>query len=205
MARNLLIPSLVLCSLVHGASFNIPARHESGRHPIGKRSTATDPAGLDSALYWYSSFSVGDSGPLSLLVDTGSSDILIDPGYYKPSTNVKPYITKKYAIEYEGVTKAGEGFELINGTALLDNVTVGGLTVKHQALANITAYKFFDLDGAQAPHRALARDGIIGFGSQNGSTFTPQAESWFYNLCAQKSVDECRFGLAFGECLWGSE
>ena len=34
---------------------------------------------------WFGNFSVGNSGPLSLLVDSGSSDIVLNPGRYLPS------------------------------------------------------------------------------------------------------------------------
>lgn len=108
MARLFLITSFVLFSLAHGAdkSFNIAARRDYAHsHHLRKRQYAIEATGLDRALYWFGNFSVGDSGPLSLLIDTGSSDILIDPGLYKPSKNELPYVNTKFAIEYEGVNK----------------------------------------------------------------------------------------------------
>jgi pepsin A len=33
--------------------------------------------------FWFGSFDVGDSKNLTLLIDTGSSDVIVNPGLYK--------------------------------------------------------------------------------------------------------------------------
>ena len=40
------------------------------------------PNQLGKSLYWFGHFSVGDSPDLRLLVDTSSTDLLINPGVY---------------------------------------------------------------------------------------------------------------------------
>jgi hypothetical protein len=44
------------------------------------RQAASIPAAIDSILYWYGNFTVGESDNLGLLIDTGSSDLILNPG-----------------------------------------------------------------------------------------------------------------------------
>lgn len=76
-----------------------------------------------------------------------------------------------------------------------DTVTSAGLTVKNQAMGQIHTYKYFDVP--QLPY-AMQGDGIIGFAGPTSSSFSPGANSWFWNLCDNKSISQCKLGLLFG-------
>ena len=66
-------------------------------------------------MYWFGyNISVGDSHSLRLLIDTGSTDLILNPGKYKPSSHEKPYGTGKFVTGYEGVNRAGFGFEFVS-------------------------------------------------------------------------------------------
>lgn len=93
MAANSLIYllCLTLCASVCGAgkTFSFATSREVGDSNVvnhlshlRKRQSASVASSLGNSLYWFGEFSVGDSGPLKLLIDTGSSDLLVDPGLY---------------------------------------------------------------------------------------------------------------------------
>ncbi len=161
-----------------------------------KRQFGILPSALETSLYWFSNFTVGDATNLKLLIDTGSTDCLIVPGKYKPSKNEKPYSGKKnFTIGYEGVNRAGFGEEVINGTTHEDTVSNGGLTVHNQALGSMTTFKYYDVKQLPYP---IQGDGIIGFAGPHSSSFHPPARSWFWNLCHNKQISQCKVGLLFG-------
>ena len=169
------------------------ARRQSGEFPnIQKR---------NDILLWFANFTVGDSENLELLLDTGSTDLLVDPGLYKKSAKASVYHTSNatFNITYEGVNKQGTGFENIVGSVDRDVVTqeASDLTVPNQPVGDIKNFTFED---APSMNRAIQGDGIIGFLGPLISSFTPAANSWFYNLCDQKRISQCRFGFAFGTC-----
>jgi len=83
----------------------------------------------------------------------------------------------------------------VNGTTFTDKVSAAGLSFPDQPIGNITSYKYFDIK--PLPYAGQGQ-GIIGFASQQQSGFTPQAPSWFFNLCASKQLSSCNLGLAFG-------
>lgn len=96
------------------------------------------PSELGKSLYWFGNFSVGDSGYVRLLIDTGSSDLWLNKGVYvgtsyflvsilqwvtdrrlecryKASEYEKPYSgNSTFSITYEGVNRAGFGFETVS-------------------------------------------------------------------------------------------
>ena len=76
--------------------------------------------------------SVGDSKDVKLIIDTGSTDIILNKGVYKPSKNRIPYPKKgrKYQAGFEGINRAGYGFISINGTVQYDTVSIGNFTSK---------------------------------------------------------------------------
>lgn len=47
---------------------------------LRKRQSGAFGSSLGKSLYWFGNFTVGDSGSLKLLLDTGSSDLIINPG-----------------------------------------------------------------------------------------------------------------------------
>jgi hypothetical protein len=89
----MVVPTLLLlvCSNIFGLvaanSFAISAHREKVALTSAKRSeTGEIPNEIDHALFWFGNFTVGDSQNLDLLVDTGSSDLIVNPGEYaKPS------------------------------------------------------------------------------------------------------------------------
>ena len=119
-------------SIANGSSFEISAHRDTADadtvkalSAIRKRQSADLPAKLGNSLYWFGNFSVGDSGDLKLLIDTGSTDCLVNPGLYKPSKHEKPYKGhKKFSITYEGVNRAGFGFETVGATRLSNTSSI---------------------------------------------------------------------------------
>jgi len=79
------------CSVVYGLedtiSFGV-TREEHDAATVNavsrfrKRQSGQLPNKLGKSLYWFGNFKVGDSGVLKLLIDTGSTDLLINPGVY---------------------------------------------------------------------------------------------------------------------------
>lgn len=113
---------LLFTCTVDGSSFEILSHRDTADaetvnalSAIRKRQSGVVPSKLGNSLYWFGNFSVGDSGPLKLLIDTGSTDCLVNPGLYKTSKHEKPYSGhKKFTITYEGVNRAGFGFETVS-------------------------------------------------------------------------------------------
>jgi hypothetical protein len=78
------------------------------------RQTAYIPTAIDEILYWYGNFTVGKSSGLGLLIDTGSSDLIVNPDLYVPSGYAAPYDgSNNFTISYEGVDRSGFGFETV--------------------------------------------------------------------------------------------
>jgi hypothetical protein len=80
---------------------------------IHRRQSSTLGTAIDSDLYWYGNFTVGESTNLGLLIDTGSSDLILNGGLYKPSKYATPYEGSNFTISYEGVDRQGFGFETV--------------------------------------------------------------------------------------------
>ena len=81
---------------------------------LRKRQSGTLGSYIGKTLYWFGNFKVGDSGPLKLLIDTGSADLLVNPGLYTPSGDKKSYGNGKFSITYEGVNRQGFGFKTVS-------------------------------------------------------------------------------------------
>ncbi|KAK5168945.1 uncharacterized protein LTR77_006254 [Saxophila tyrrhenica] len=198
---TLLLALISVCSFTHAAavdSFSIASHRDyaDSNNLPRKRQSGSVPSELGKTLYWFANFSVGDADSVRLLIDTGSTDLLMNEGVYKPSKNQKPYKGhKNFTITYEGVSRGGFGFETLNGTTMTDTVSAGGLTVKHQAMGSLTDYKYYNTP--PKPY-AMQGDGIIGFAGARSSSFTPGANSWFWNLCKNKAISQCKLGLLFG-------
>lgn len=47
-----------------------------------KRQSGANPSVLGRSLYWFGNFSVGDTPDLKLLIDTGSTDLILNKGLY---------------------------------------------------------------------------------------------------------------------------
>lgn len=56
---------------------------ENARMQLRNKKTdnrGTVPTVLGESLYWFGNFTVGDSHDLELLIDTGSTDLILNPG-----------------------------------------------------------------------------------------------------------------------------
>lgn len=141
--------------------------------------------------FWYGNFTVGLSPHLSLLIDTGSSDVAVNPGLYKASsTGENLHQTGK--LQYETTQENGCGTADVAYGQYSDSMSFAGLSTAAQTFANVvsttppnnsTITKF--------PHQ-----GIVGFAGEDDSELG--ATPFFTNLCESGAVPACRFGLAFG-------
>lgn len=95
MLRTLAILSALCCSLLSFAAGAAIANdgflissHRDKADPqtvhalssLRKRQSGSYGNYIGETLYWFGNFKVGDSGPLKLLIDTGSADLLVNPG-----------------------------------------------------------------------------------------------------------------------------
>ena len=72
--------------LCNGAPWNGPISRESNRGPYGQNEQGVTTVELTfDEGFWFADFTVGASKNLSLLVDTGSADVGLNTGKYKPS------------------------------------------------------------------------------------------------------------------------
>lgn len=146
----------------------------------------TDAALFDEQGFWFGHFSVGGSADLSILIDTGSSDAIINPGVYKPSKQAAD-THQTFRIAYATTNPDGTGELSARGEIYTDTIGQVGtnLTVPKQYLGSITSPK----SPPTFPH-----DGLIGFAhTTQDSVGHP---SFFANLCNQGALAACRFGLA---------
>jgi pepsin A len=58
--------------------------------------------------FWFSRFAIGDSPDLEILIDTGSSDAILNPGIYKPSPNAVN-AKRPFHISYATTNHDGTG------------------------------------------------------------------------------------------------
>ena len=89
---NLLLASYSTCSLaaaavVPGTSFHLETyRQEADRGTVHALSCHRQRQGgilastRSKSLYWFGYFTVRESEPLKLLIDTGSTDLILNPG-----------------------------------------------------------------------------------------------------------------------------
>lgn len=74
---------------------------------------------LGRSLYWFGHFDVGNTKNAKLLIDTGSTDLILNPGLYKPSSHMTKFSgTTNFTISYEGVNRAGFGFETVGSISI---------------------------------------------------------------------------------------
>ncbi|KAK5992341.1 Aspartic protease [Cladobotryum mycophilum] len=136
--------------------------------------------------FWFSHFTIGGSPDLEILIDTGSSDAILNPGIYKPGPKSVDTNTP-FRIAYATTNPDGSGSVSASGKIYQDVITQHGanLTVSKQYLGAITK----PTSPATFPH-----DGLIGYAGIDGSALgkTP----FFQSLCDQGSLSSCRFGLA---------
>ncbi|OLN85417.1 Gastricsin [Colletotrichum chlorophyti] len=139
--------------------------------------------------FWYGSFDVGLSTNLSLLIDTGSSDLAVNPDRYKPSS-ASVNLHQEGLLQYITVFENGCGSANISYSVFNDTMSFINLTVPLQTFASVKPTSPPDNNTLTAfPH-----DGLAGFRGRNVSRL--HATPFFHQLCEQGTVRECRFGLA---------
>ncbi|OHW90382.1 aspartic protease precursor, partial [Colletotrichum incanum] len=139
--------------------------------------------------FWYGSFHVGLSTNLSLLIDTGSSDLAVNPDRYKASS-ASVNLHQRGVLLYDTVYENGCGFANISYSVFNDTIHFANLTVPIQTFASVKPTPAPDNSTVtQFPH-----DGIAGLGASNRSRL--HATPFFHRLCEQGTIKECRFGLA---------
>ncbi|KAK8932726.1 Aspartic protease [Metarhizium anisopliae] len=157
--------------------------------------------------FWFSHFTVGASPDLEILIDTGSSDAILNPGVYKPSPG-SVNANRRFRISYATTNPDGSGTltdakdtkRQASGNVYQDVITQlsANLTVANQTLGDIQ-------DPASPP--TFPRDGLIGYASQQGSAL--HGSPFINSLCDQGALSTCRFGLALrpnktGELYYGT-
>ncbi|GFP58815.1 secreted aspartyl protease 1 [Trichoderma asperellum] len=136
--------------------------------------------------FWFSNFTIGGSPNLEILIDTGSSDAILNPGIYEPGPNSVNTNTP-FSISYATTNPDGSGTLSASGNVYQDVITQhdANLTVSQQYLGVVTNPK----SPPTFPH-----DGLIGYAGIDSSALNETP--FFQSLCDQGSLSSCRFGLA---------
>ncbi|KIX05814.1 uncharacterized protein Z518_03786 [Rhinocladiella mackenziei CBS 650.93] len=187
------LPTLLLSMLTVSSCSILPESFNSATNAFSKRASkkTTVPLTSDGG-FWFANVSVGDGSSMNLLIDTGSTDVVLNPGKYKPS-DASVNGNETFTLSYGTAESNGTGTATINGTVYHDTVTLGGLKVENQTIGVSNSTD----SSTEYPH-----DGIIGFGAQQFAA--NNATSYFHNLCEENLVDDCRFGIALDNATAGS-
>ncbi|KAJ4158329.1 uncharacterized protein LMH87_008861 [Akanthomyces muscarius] len=137
--------------------------------------------------FWFSHFTIGASKDLEILIDTGSSDAIMNPGIYQPSSTSQDQ-KRRFRIAYSTTNPDGSGSLAASGQVYHDVITQLGanLTVSQQALGAI--------DSPSAPP-TFPHDGLIGYAGLDRAAL--REKPFFLSLCDSGALSACRFGLAF--------
>lgn len=150
--------------------------------------------------FWYGTFSIGESKDLSLLIDTGSNDVAVNPGLYKPSSQSEN-LHQKGELQYATAQSNGCGFADIHYHTYADTVSMVGLTAQNQTFAKVKKTPPPNPQTISVfPHQ-----GLVGFGGVRANETQLGGTPFFQQLCDQGIVDECRFGLAYGTGSQGKQ
>ena len=168
-------------------------------HQFGRSHFTIEPETLDAG-FWYGAFDVGQSKNLSLLIDTGSNDVSVNPGLYKPSGQSKN-LNQTGHLRYSTTQENGCGVADVDYNVYTDVVSMHGLVAHNQTFANVVKTKPPN-NGTitQFPHQ-----GIVGFAGTKPNETQLNGLPFFQSLCNQGQVKECRFGLAYGTSGKGSQ
>lgn len=143
--------------------------------------------------FWYGSFDIGDSKNVSLLIDTGSSDVFLNPGLYSPSTDSKN-LHKINVANYITAQTNGCGNATITARVFTDTVSAAGLVSKNQTFGMVIK----ETPPNSGTVTKFPRQGLVGMSGVKANYTLNESVPWFRNLCDQGQVHQCRFGLAFG-------
>lgn len=176
------------------ADANAQTLHAYIRHSQPRSSFATAPELQDAGTgFWYGTFSIGSSTNLSLLIDTASSDVAINPGLYKPSSHSEN-LHQTGHLQYATTQADGCGYADIKYHTYSDTVSLAGLTASNQVFAEVI--------NSTPPNpqtvTVFGHDGLVGFGGTLASQTQLGGTPFLQQLCDEGVVKECRFGLAYG-------
>ncbi|QPH02360.1 hypothetical protein C2857_006569 [Epichloe festucae Fl1] len=134
-----------------------------------------------------------------MLIDTGSSDAILNPGVYRPSSSSQD-TGRPFEISYATTNPDGSGRLTASGQVYRDVISQHGadLAVNQQALGDIRK---------PTTPPTFPRDGLIGYAGRRRNALG--ASSFIRSLCDQGSLSSCRFGLALktdwtGELYYGT-
>ncbi|OAA50332.1 aspartic protease precursor [Metarhizium rileyi] len=158
-----------------------------------------DIAGDDGPLvnkqgFWFSHFTVGASRDLEMLIDTGSSDAILNPGIYQASP-ASVDTKRQFRISYATTNPDGSGTLTASGHVYQDVIThrAANLTVSNQTLG--------DIKSPSSP-ATFPNDGLIGYAGQDASAL--RGSPFINSLCNKNLLTSCRFGLALKPDKTGS-
>lgn len=142
--------------------------------------------------YWYASFDIGDSKGLSMILDTGSDYVSVNPRLYKPGS-ASVDVGEEGVYTYSSMEENGCGSAAVSYHAYRDTMTYQGLTVKGQSLG---ASK--EMPESPGNYTKFDHDGLIGLTLSPASSLANTKSTYLNSLCHQKLIEPCRLGLAFG-------
>ncbi|OOF94901.1 hypothetical protein ASPCADRAFT_208555 [Aspergillus carbonarius ITEM 5010] len=135
--------------------------------------------------FWFGSFDVGNSKNLHMLIDTGSSDVIVNPGLYAQGSS-SASLNLTFENAYGTTESDGSGTGTVAGTLYNDTVQFGSLNAAQTV-------------GSATGTALIPGDGIVGFAGVEVAQFPNGAPPFFHSLCNQGQVSSCRFGLALGK------
>lgn len=192
-----LIISLILAVFSSSVDAAISQTHSRGSYNvelskkiIEHRDTSSAQGVSSSGGFWFGDFTVGGSSNLSMLIDTGSADIIVNPGFYAAGKISKP-LNQTFQDNYGTTSSDGTGNSQLVGNLYIEQVSFGDLTATQ-------------LIGSTNATSQLPNAGIVGFSDKRFSGFPDNSTSFFQSLCTQGQVEECRFGLALENVVRGS-
>lgn len=147
-----------------------------------------EPANGDGG-FWYGTFDVGESKNLSLLIDTASQDVAVNPTRYKP-TPESQNLHENGSLVYDTTQVNGCGTANISYSVYADTVSMAGLESRNQTLANVIRTR----PGRKGVLTRFPHDGLVGFAGTSANETQPSGIPFLQNLCDQGQVEECRFG-----------
>ncbi|KUJ16902.1 acid protease [Mollisia scopiformis] len=180
---------MLFSSLVSNSLFALTAcsTATASRIPLSKRNLHRRDASAVGAIsssggFWFGDFAVGGSSSLNMLIDTGSGDVIVNAGLYKPSSTSKS-INATFDNTYATTSSDGTGTGDVVGILYMDRVSFGTLSATQMV-------------GEATGAAMIPSDGIVGFAGKMFWQFPDNSTSFMQTLCTQGKVSECRFGLA---------
>lgn len=149
--------------------------------------------------FWFGNFTAGDATDLSLLIDTGSSDVYVNPDLYKPSSE-SHVVNQTVSMSFITTEPDGCGEMILKANVVTDKLVVGSLTATNQSMGTVIKVPQPNPDTiTQFPGQGIV--GLLGTSVDDSSV---GGIPFFQQLCNEGQVDECRFGLGLETSGTGS-